>query len=47
LADYPVCAVAGHGVYARGRDIREAYRWTSTLELSARIYVIAREAAAL
>jgi len=47
LADYPVCAVAGHGVYARGRDLKEAYRWTSTLELSARIYVIAREAAAL
>jgi len=47
LAEYPICAVAGHGVYARGRDLKEAYRATGTLELSARIYVIAREAAAL
>jgi molybdopterin-guanine dinucleotide biosynthesis protein MobB len=47
LAEHPVCAVAGHGIYARGRDLKEAYRRTATLELSARIYVIAREAAAL
>jgi molybdopterin-guanine dinucleotide biosynthesis protein B len=47
LREHPVCIVAGHGVYARGRDLKEAYRWTTTLELSARIYVVAREAAAL
>lgn len=47
LASYPVCIIAGHGVYARGDTIRDAYRWTTTLELSARIYVIAREATAL
>ena len=47
LADYPICAVAGHGVYARGRELKEAYRSTATLELSARIYVIGREAAAI
>lgn len=43
----PICIVAGHGVYARGATIRDAYRWTMTLELSARIFVIAREATAL
>lgn len=47
LADYPVCLIAGHGVYARGADLADAHRWTATLELSARIYVIARGAAAL
>jgi molybdopterin-guanine dinucleotide biosynthesis protein B len=43
----PICIIAGHGVYARGASIRDAYRWTMTLELSARIFVIAREATAL
>lgn len=47
LSSYPVCIIAGHGVYARGETIRDAYRWTTTLELSARIFVIAREATAL
>jgi molybdopterin-guanine dinucleotide biosynthesis protein B len=47
LTSHPVCIVAGHGVYARGATIRDAYRWTTTLELSARIFVIAREATAL
>jgi L-fuculose-phosphate aldolase len=47
LASYPVCIIAGHGVYARGETIRDAYRWTTTLELSARIFVIAREATAI
>jgi L-fuculose-phosphate aldolase len=47
LSSFPVCIIAGHGVYARGATIREAYRWTTTLELSARIFVIAREATAL
>jgi L-fuculose-phosphate aldolase len=47
LGSYPVCILGGHGVYARGETIRDAYRWTTTLELSARIFVIAREATAL
>lgn len=47
LSAYPVCIIAGHGVYACGPTIRDAYRWTMTLELSARIFVIAREATAL
>lgn len=47
LASYPVCIIAGHGVYACGANIRDAYRWTMTLELSARIFVIARGATAL
>lgn len=47
LNSYPVCIVAGHGVYACGKTIRDAYRWITTLELSARVFVIAREATAL
>ena len=47
LASYPVCIIAGHGVYARGASMRDAYRWTMTLERSARIFVIARAATAL
>ncbi len=45
LVDVPLAIVAGHGVYACGRDLRQAYRWTCSLELSAKIYVIARQAA--
>lgn len=47
LSVSPICIVVGHGVYARGSTIRDAYRLTMTLELSARIFVIAREATAL
>lgn len=46
LVDHPVCIIAGHGVYARGSTLRQALHWTRLLELSARIYIIGREAMA-
>jgi L-fuculose-phosphate aldolase len=47
LTAVPVVILAGHGVYAWGDDLKQAYRWTCSLELSAKIYVLAREAAGL
>lgn len=47
LAEYPVAMVRGHGVYAWGETLDRAYKWTCSLELSARTYVIARKAAGL
>jgi L-fuculose-phosphate aldolase len=47
LAEHPVCMVRGHGVYAWGETLNLAYKWTTSLELSAKTYVIARQAALL
>ncbi len=47
LATYPLCLVASHGSYAWGLDLEAASRQTDLLELSAQIYVLARQAAAL
>lgn len=47
LAGNPVAIVRGHGAYAWGRTLEEAYKWTSALERSARIYVIARQAVSI
>ncbi len=47
LTGVPVVILAGHGVYAWGADLKQAYRWTCSLELSAKIYVLARAAAGL
>lgn len=47
LADHPVAMVRGHGVYAWGETLNQAYKWISSLELSAKTYVIARQAANL
>lgn len=47
LAESPVAMIRGHGVYAWGADLDRAYKWTCALELSAKTYVIARQAAAL
>lgn len=47
LAEHPIAIVRGHGVYAWGETLNQAYQWTCSLELSARIYVIARQAANL
>ena len=40
----PLCIVRGHGVYAWGRSLNEAYKWTCSLELSARTALLARQA---
>ncbi|MGD9292724.1 MAG: class II aldolase/adducin family protein [Gammaproteobacteria bacterium] len=34
----------GHGVYARGRSLDQAYKWTCSLESSARIAWLTRTA---
>ena len=47
LARFPIAIVRGHGVYAWGDTLDRAYKWTCALELSARTYVIARQAAAM
>jgi molybdopterin-guanine dinucleotide biosynthesis protein MobB len=47
LAGSPIAMVRGHGVYAWGEALGLAYKWTTSLELSAKTYVVARQAAAL
>lgn len=44
LARARVAIVRGHGVYARGRDLNEAYKWTCSVELSAKTAWLARQA---
>jgi L-fuculose-phosphate aldolase len=46
LADSPVAVVRGHGIYARGASLDEAYKWTCSLEASARIAWLHRAVAA-
>lgn len=41
LAEYPVAVVRGHGVYACAESINLAYKWTCSLESSAKIRVLA------
>jgi len=45
LAEHPICVVRGHGVYAAGATLDLAYKWTCSLESSARIAWLARAAA--
>ncbi len=45
LQKVPVAIVRGHGVYARGRGLDEAYKWSRSLESSARIAWLAQNAA--
>lgn len=47
LVEHPICMVRGHGVYAWGETLNLAYKWTASLELSAKTFVIARQAASL
>jgi L-fuculose-phosphate aldolase len=44
LKAHPVAIVRGHGVYATARDLNLAYKWTCSLELSARTAWLARVA---
>jgi len=44
LREHPVCIVRGHGVYARGETLELAYKWTCSLELSAKTAWLARVA---
>jgi L-fuculose-phosphate aldolase len=42
LVDYKVCMLRGHGLFATGNLLEEAYQWTSTFEAAARIVYLAR-----
>lgn len=42
LAKHPVTVVRGHGVYACAGTINLAYKWTCSLELSAKTTFIAK-----
>jgi len=42
LAEYPICIVRGHGVYAWADSLNLAYKWTCSLEMSAKTAHIAR-----
>lgn len=41
LAKHPAAIVRGHGLYAWGRDLDQAYKWLCSLELAARIKYLA------
>ena len=47
LAENKITLVRGHGVYACAETINRAYKWTCSLELSAKTAVIARQAGTL
>lgn len=47
LAEYPITVVRGHGVYAQAETLNLAYKWTCSLELSARTTFLARQAGTL
>lgn len=36
LKDHPIVVVRGHGAYAQGRDLEQAYKWVCSAELSAK-----------
>jgi len=44
LAQHRICIVRGHGVYAAAESLDLAYKWTCSLESSARIAWLARTA---
>lgn len=47
LASSKICIVRGHGVYAAAESLELAYKWTCSLESSARIAWLARAAGIL
>jgi L-fuculose-phosphate aldolase len=44
LADYKLCMLRGHGLFATGHLLEEAYQWSSAFESSARIAYLVRAA---
>jgi L-fuculose-phosphate aldolase len=42
LAEKPIVIVRGHGVYAQAKSLQIAYKWLSSLELSAKTTFLAR-----
>jgi L-fuculose-phosphate aldolase len=47
LRDHPIAVVRGHGVYARGDTLALAYKWTCSLEHSAKTAWLAHQAGTL
>jgi L-fuculose-phosphate aldolase len=47
LLQYPVTIVRGHGVYAAARNLNLAYKWTCSLEQSAKTCLLAKQAGTL
>lgn len=47
LTDSRIVVVRGHGVYAAGETVNQAYKWTNSLELSAKTAYIAEQAGTL
>lgn len=47
LAEHPITVVKGHGVYTCAETINLAYKWTCSLELSAKTMLLARLAGTL
>ncbi len=47
LAEYPIAVVRGHGVYAQAATINLAYKWSCSLELSAKTAYLAHRAGTL
>jgi L-fuculose-phosphate aldolase len=44
LAEFPIAVVRGHGVFACAETLTLTYKWTCSLELSAKTAFIARQA---
>ncbi len=44
LSKHPIMVVRGHGVYAQAESINLAYKWSCSLELSAKTAWLARQA---
>lgn len=44
LTRYKLCMLRGHGLFATGHMLEEAYQWTSAFEASARIVYLVRAA---
>lgn len=47
LRDHRVTVYRGHGVYAQGQSLNLAYKWTSSLELAAKTFWLAKLAGTL
>ncbi|MDH5785077.1 MAG: class II aldolase/adducin family protein [Chromatiales bacterium] len=47
LAEHPIMVVRGHGVYAQAKSINLAYKWSCSLELSAKTAYLALRAGKL
>ena len=47
LAKHPITVVRGHGVYATAETINLAYKWTCSFELSAKTWLLAKQAGTL